>query len=663
MLIRNLFILLLLHVVDSEENVGSCSSTKSVITDLVNTNDCLSDAIETFTNSITPIEEILVEEDRKSKKPHSPKTLTIKSHYTIDLLDTATTISDRVGDSSISTIDNTYNVSNSSIIQSSLIPNNSEEDYQLDSNTEFLSFEEWKKQKGVEEKENEEAPLRTNQPMSPKDNGEIGEDMEIDLTNFFSTEEEEGSEVKYNSFNYASFDCAATIVKTNQEAKGVTSILFENKDSYLLNPCSAPNKYIIIELCQDILVDSFVLANLEYFSSTFKKISISVSESYPVQKNGWINLGSFTAEDIKDYQTFKIENPRIWTKYVKFEFLEHYGNEFYCPLTVVRVHGRTMIQEYKQEENLQKNKKEETVEIETEDYKELINNNGFQNAENLSEICQKDSKQDCTEEVKELNLTKIDFSSSILNETTECSLLPTLKFDELFKNNKCLVKQNSTSSSSSSISSTSNSGSGTQESIYKNIMKRLSLLESNATLSVLYIEEQSKLLSKAFTNLEKKHSNNLNKLISTFNNTINEQIGSLTNLYGLLQQETRLILNSQRLNHEVLLSDAYSTINQLQDDLKFQKIIGFINFTLMTVILIYVALTRDTVIDTFDEKFVSTSSKIRANIKRYYSYGSSTPTSPTSPTLSGSEEDLKLKTDQDIEYEQPPTPAYSDGEE
>jgi Sad1 / UNC-like C-terminal len=53
-------------------------------------------------------------------------------------------------------------------------------------------------------------------------------------------------------------------------------------------------------------------------------------------------------------QAFPVENPLIWTKYVQIEFLAHYGNEFYCPLSLVRVHGTTMLEDYKHDEDSSK---------------------------------------------------------------------------------------------------------------------------------------------------------------------------------------------------------------------------------------------------------------------------------------------------------------------
>ena len=91
-------------------------------------------------------------------------------------------------------------------------------------------------------------------------------------------------------FNYASFDCGAVVMASNEEAKHVTSILSNAKDAYMLNPCSA-EKFVEIELCQDILISSIRLANFEYFSSILKNFEIFGSSKYPPT---WISLGAFT---------------------------------------------------------------------------------------------------------------------------------------------------------------------------------------------------------------------------------------------------------------------------------------------------------------------------------------------------------------------------------
>lgn len=143
-------------------------------------------------------------------------------------------------------------------------------------------------------------------------------------------------------FNYASTDCAATVRKVNKQAKGAQSILYESKDQYLLNKCSA-DKFVIINLCEEIVVDTIVMANFEFFSSTFKDFRVYASSKYPT--NDWRLLGQWQARNTRDLQVFKVPYSGF-LEYMKIEFLTHYGHEYYCPLSLVRVHGMPMLEFY-----------------------------------------------------------------------------------------------------------------------------------------------------------------------------------------------------------------------------------------------------------------------------------------------------------------------------
>lgn len=103
-------------------------------------------------------------------------------------------------------------------------------------------------------------------------------------------------------FNYASTDCAATVRKANKQAKGAQSILYESKDQYLLNKCAA-DKFVIINLCEQIVVDTIVMANFEFFSSTFKDFRVYASSKYPTKD--WRLLGQWQARNTRDLQVKK----------------------------------------------------------------------------------------------------------------------------------------------------------------------------------------------------------------------------------------------------------------------------------------------------------------------------------------------------------------------
>ncbi len=152
-------------------------------------------------------------------------------------------------------------------------------------------------------------------------------------------------------FSFASFDAGATVRKTNKGVKNAKAILAENKDSYMLLECGTRDKHVIVELSDDILVDTIVLANYEFFSSMVRRFRVSVSDRYPVKADRWKPLGEYEARNSRDIQPFLIENPQIWAKYIRIDFLTHYGHEYYCPISLLRVHGTRMLDSWKDSEN------------------------------------------------------------------------------------------------------------------------------------------------------------------------------------------------------------------------------------------------------------------------------------------------------------------------
>ncbi|KAF5898844.1 SUN domain-containing ossification factor-like isoform X1, partial [Clarias magur] len=176
-------------------------------------------------------------------------------------------------------------------------------------------------------------------------------------------EENEKSQTTHTSFNgassvvkkvqkttnYASVECGAKILASNPEAKSTSAILMENVDVYMLNPCS--NKiWFVIELCQPIQVKQLDIANFELFSSTPKDFLVSISDRYPTNK--WAKLGTFHARDERTVQSFPLDEHlyakyvKMFTKYIKVELLSHFGSEHFCPLSLLRVFGTSMMEEY-----------------------------------------------------------------------------------------------------------------------------------------------------------------------------------------------------------------------------------------------------------------------------------------------------------------------------
>ncbi|CCD25549.1 Slp1p NDAI_0F02310 [Naumovozyma dairenensis CBS 421] len=374
-------------------------------------------------------------------------------------------------------------------------------------------------------------------------------------------------------YNYASLDCAATIVKTNPEAMGSTSILVENKDSYLLNPCSVKQKFIIIELCEDILVEEIDIANFEFFSSTFKQIRVSVSDRFPVKENnnkdggGWKILGKFEAINNRELQRFKIENPQIWARYLKIEILSYYDNEFYCPISLVRVHGKTMMDEFKSEQqeqqqnNNQKDNKDALLLLSS------ANNScgNIQDKEILSKLITDNLIKSNATTIKK-NLTKDDIL--LQGKCKVKTPIAIQSFDKFLKNHTEKIQESISSNKCPSIPIP-------EDSFLKNIVKRLSALEDNSTLTLLYIEEQTRLLSQSLDRIKTNHSITLNDI--------------------LLSNEKYIRANSM-------------IINELQNQIYFQKILLSTMIIAILGLFSYLLLSKEVYV--FNENYIEESKEM-----------------------------------------------------
>ncbi|AGO10840.1 AaceriAFR673Cp [[Ashbya] aceris (nom. inval.)] len=473
-----------------------------------------------------------------------------------------------------------------------------DEEGDVHNETEFLPFDEWKRLKLDEEKRasvHSETHARTRILVDCNKLDALGDEMEVDVGMFTSMEDDEPEGKLYHEkFNYASLDCAASIVKTNSEAQGASSILYENKDKYLLNPCSAANKFVVIELCQDILVEEIEMANYEFFSSTFENIRFSVSDRFPVPKNGWKVLGEFTAVNSRDIQKFAIPNPKIWARYLRVEILSHYGHEFYCPISVVRVHGKTMMEEFKLAQSIGNNQNSEVLQPVAE---QVLNST----LDDGSILCA------ASQYTTDTSGGPLSFSSNNVSVelfaddmASQCrAALPPLRFEEFidgFNDTSSVQKHSKTMNFTGTIAN-----SATEESIFKNIMKRLTTLETNATLSILYIEEQSRLLSKSFYSLEKNHAKKFDSLVAIFNETMMHNLETLNVFAKQLKESSMHLLEEQKLNTDQFTSMTIKRLDMMERDARFQKRMVYLILVAVAALLVYVLLTREAYIDDYME--------------------------------------------------------------
>lgn len=478
-------------------------------------------------------------------------------------------------------------------------------------------------------------------------------------------------------FNYASFDCAANILKTNAEAISPSAVLGENKDSYMLNVCSATNKYLILELCDDISIDTIVLANYEFFSSIFRTFRVSVSDKYPVKTEKWKTLGTFEARNTRDIQAFLIENPVIWARYLRVEFLTHYGHEYYCPLSLLRVHGTTMLEEYKHDlENAQAEGDEDSDNTEPAIPGEealvpeavadkLLQKN--QQHPSSSDSVPTSSTADTLMSMSEVETASAASVSPMPLQSTAQSASsgtivpasPTVKqsseaqkpsqgtTDNVFNasmpvfasvpamsNHTSSLKPHSSTSLDDTNAASSNetaklasptgtsavvngtaglprnvtssertkpTGSATQspaamptmqESFFKSVQKRLQMLESNSSLSLQYIEDQSRALREAFSKVEQRQLAKTGTFLEHLNNTVLSELREFRQQYDQLWQSTVIELEVQRERYHHETEAMNARLGILADELIFQKRIAILQMLLVLICLALVLFTR-----------------------------------------------------------------------
>ena len=539
--------------------------------------------------------------------------------------------------------------------------------------------------------------------------------------------------------NYASFDCASTVLKTNPECKGSTAVLVENKDSYMLNICSAKNKFFIVELCDDILIDTVVLANFEFFSSMFRTFRVSVSDRYPVKLDKWRELGTFEARNSREVQAFLVENPLIWARYLRIEFLTHFGNEYYCPVSLLRVHGTTMMEEFNHDVKGSRNdddsdseagdveegelldsvavdvvsadalqeKDQETLEafdatstvsssattagsvnvplntslnksdIRSSSSPKPMSSPGFTSynlsvsmqmaflpasPDEIQPVCNAGNQPNDavppspasvhiaqTERIPEASSVAVAVqtpsrpTSSINESITESpqsakTVLSVVSDKSTIQNKSEPTRpSNQTSASTvraqSSLTQPPNPNPTTQESFFKSVHKRLQLLESNSTLSLQYIEEQSRILRDAFSKVEKRQLAKTTTFLETLNTTVLTELRDFRHQYDQIWQSTVLELSSQReqSQHEVFALSA--RLSLLADEIVFQKRMAIVQFGLILLCLGLIIFSRHSSQATYLELppvVQNAINKSSANLSRYAASSESPPNSPSS---------------------------------
>ncbi|KIK34217.1 hypothetical protein CY34DRAFT_813079 [Suillus luteus UH-Slu-Lm8-n1] len=151
-------------------------------------------------------------------------------------------------------------------------------------------------------------------------------------------------------FNYANMDCSARVHTSHRSARSPSSILSSKKDKYMLSPCSSgkEEQFVVVELCEDIRIDTVQLANFEFFSGVFKDFSVKVAKTYTTSDDGWVLAGTYKGKNVRGVQSFHTPTTlRDFYRYIRIDFYSHYGHEYYCPVSLLRVYGLTHLEQWK----------------------------------------------------------------------------------------------------------------------------------------------------------------------------------------------------------------------------------------------------------------------------------------------------------------------------
>ncbi|KAK0622869.1 UNC-like C-terminal-domain-containing protein, partial [Immersiella caudata] len=596
----------------------------------------------------------------------------------------------------------------------------------------FMSFEEWKemmlRKSGqdpakLKDKKAHEHKVDRDPTMTGHEPDSIGEDGEIDfdalsekVSELASSSSGEptphpGNEVEepvlhedgvapyYRSkdagktckerFSYSSFDAGATILKTSPGAKNPKAILVENKDTYMLLECRTKNKFVIVELSDDILVDTVVLANFEFFSSMIRQFRVSVSDRYPVKLEKWVDLGTFEARNTRDIQAFLVEHPQIYTKYIRIEFLSHYGNEYYCPVSLLRIHGTRMLDSWKEQshdddvEQIEGSRPQEALidSNQTDTQADVTPSNTTDSSSphtsfvemglspwqpvfyyNFSEetcVLRSPTTEDPTpvsigadhnhsalaghhenntapspqatppseavrspgsssgpaaaaqhvapqstqsgtpsaassaQAQKAAHVNSHDSSSHTHSSKASTARPDGHSDNSSFRSSGTTATSSVTTSRNKTASSSASSASPTvQESFFKTVTKRLQLLESNTSLSLQYIEEQSRFLQEALLKMEKKQASRVDAFLDSLNKTALAELRTVRTQYDQIWQSTVIALETQREQSQREIVALSGRLAVLADEVVFQKRMAILQSVLLLSCLVLVIFSR-----------------------------------------------------------------------
>lgn len=323
-------------------------------------------------------------------------------------------------------------------------------------------------------------------------------------------------------YNYASPDCSARIISASSSSSHPSSILHKSKDRYMLTPCNTKEHWVIIELCDEIRVEGIEVGMFEFFSGVVKEITLSVGDDDEDDDGGWAAIANFTANNVRGSQTFNLPHPSAFHRQIRLDFPSHYGKEYYCPISSVKVYGMNQMEAFKWESRRGKPVENRRV----EEVKESVT--ATQAAPKVSQASS--SASSSVSPATNSSVTSSKSSTSLptpsiatqppVTNSKQPEAVPEAGIDSANASEPLQTPRNSTRDAVETPSSTINASTSTSssppapirshapkadssESIYAFIIRRLTALEGNATLGMMYVEEQTKSTRGMAMRLEK----------------------------------------------------------------------------------------------------------------------------------------------------------------
>lgn len=145
--------------------------------------------------------------------------------------------------------------------------------------------------------------------------------------------------------NYASADCSARVVDCSRGGENARHVLADsNCDSYARFPSSLREKWLVVQLCENIQLDEVLVANHELFSDTPASVSLSVASKRAQLQ--WTDLGTFPLS-AHGPTSIPIVHRSGFVRFIRLEFWPRAPRprHYYTTVSWIRVLGRTMMED------------------------------------------------------------------------------------------------------------------------------------------------------------------------------------------------------------------------------------------------------------------------------------------------------------------------------